>query len=251
MILKPAADCRWEGQGEGGARRTLGRDGAHAAPSPLVAARLRRRRDGWRQLAAHEPRGTNPSRWRVSRGTTAPLDRPTRSPRSSSTPPRWGSASARRSSQVFLRLGGRAWSLRRWAIVLGFVTVVAAFLVFVLRPQLFPAGRPPGRRRGAAGAAALPPRGPVGGPGRRLQRRPHAAAVLANERRLALRDRSRHVTPTGSAAETRRTTPSAEAIARRLADGLGVHGTTTPRPTRRRGLRGRIFDALVVQPDDR
>ena len=35
------------------------------------------------------------------------------------------------------------WSLRRWGIVIGFAAVVAAFMVFVLRPQIVPTDESP------------------------------------------------------------------------------------------------------------
>src|SRR5262245_29899436 len=55
------------------------------------------------------------------------------------------------------------WSLRRWAIVLGFVLVLAAFLVAALRPQFFPEGpaadsATPTQKQTAAVADPLPER---------------------------------------------------------------------------------------------
>lgn len=125
------------------------------------------------------------------------------------------------------------WSLRRWAIVLGFLTVLAAFLVFVLRPQLFPAGP------SAPAAPALKP-APAAAPlAERWEiqvdvyngtRQGNAASSLANEiagmaygiGEVRNADRRNY-------AETRvYYPPGAEAIAQRLASELGVETTALP-----------------------
>ena len=113
------------------------------------------------------------------------------------------------------------WSLRRWAIVLGFLTVLAAFLVFVLRPQLFPAGppAPPPLREAGSGRGTTP--GALGDPGRRLQRHPAGECRLGLANEIAgmaygigeVRNADRR-----NYAETRvYYPPGAEAIAQRLA----------------------------------
>ena len=125
------------------------------------------------------------------------------------------------------------WSLRRWTIVLGFLGVVAAFLVFVLRPQLFPAGPPaptaPAVKPSPA-AVPLPERWEIQVDVYNGTRQGNAASSLANE--IAgmaygigeVRDADRR-----NYAETRvYYPPGAEAIAQRLASELGVKTTALP-----------------------
>ena len=126
------------------------------------------------------------------------------------------------------------WSLRRWAIVLGFVFVVAAFLIAALRPQILP-GSTGGRARGAgdrqpAVAAPLPERWEIQVDVYNGTRRGNAASSLANEiAGLAygigdVKDADRR-----NYAETSvYYPPGAEAVARRLADELGVGITALP-----------------------
>ena len=125
------------------------------------------------------------------------------------------------------------WSLRRWAIVLGFLTVVAAFLVFVLGPQLFPAGPPapaaPAVKPSPA-AVPLPERWEIQVDVYNGTRQGNAASSLANEiagmaygiGEVRNADRRNY-------AETRvYYPPGAEAIAQRLASELGVETTALP-----------------------
>ena len=126
------------------------------------------------------------------------------------------------------------WSLRRWAIVLGFVAVVAAFLVFVLRPQVFPAGAPalppPSAASQPAAAPPLPSRWEIQVDVYNGTRQGNAAASLANEvAGLAYRIGEVRNADRRTYAETRvYYPPGAEAIAQRLADELGVGTAALP-----------------------
>ena len=125
------------------------------------------------------------------------------------------------------------WSLRRWAIVLGFLTVVAAFLVFVLRPQLFPAGPPtpaaPAAKPSPA-AVPLPERWEIQVDVYNGTRQGNAASSLANEiAGMAYRIGEVRNADRRNYAETRvYYPPGAEAIAQRLASELGVETTALP-----------------------
>jgi LytR cell envelope-related transcriptional attenuator len=125
------------------------------------------------------------------------------------------------------------WSLRRWAIVLGFVIVVAAFLIAALRPQFFPAtpaATPEAQVQKPAAAAPLPERWEIQVDVYNGTRRGNAASSLANEiAGLAygigdVKDADRR-----NYAETSVFyPPGGEAVARRLADELGVGITALP-----------------------
>jgi cytoskeletal protein RodZ len=126
------------------------------------------------------------------------------------------------------------WSLRRWAIVLGFVAVLAVFLVFALRPQLFPAGPTSAPAVSAApqatAAAPLPERWEIQVDVYNGTRQGSAASSLANEiagmaygiGEVRNADR-RNYAETGVYYP-----PGAEAIAQRLAAELGVETTALP-----------------------
>jgi transcriptional regulator with XRE-family HTH domain len=128
------------------------------------------------------------------------------------------------------------WSLRRWAIVLGFVTAVSALMLFVARPELFraePAPPPPPAAPQASAEPAAPPlpeRWEIQVDVYNGTRRGNAAASMANEiAGLAYRigavgnaDR-RTYTETGVYYP-----PGGEAIAARLAEELGVGTTALP-----------------------
>jgi cytoskeletal protein RodZ len=127
-----------------------------------------------------------------------------------------------------------SWSLRRWAIVLGFIAAVAAFLVFVLRPQVFPADptqvpTAPAAQQPPA-AVSLPERWEIQVDVYNGTQRGNAAASLANEiAGLAYRIGEVKNADRRSYAQTRvYYPPGAEAIAERLAVELGVD--TTPLP---------------------
>ena len=126
------------------------------------------------------------------------------------------------------------WSLRRWAIIVGFAAVVAAFLVFVLRPQILPADAPSAPVAPVTTPTAAPPQLPERW---EIQvdvyngtRRGNAASGLANEiAGLAygigeVKDADRR-----NYTETRvYYPPDGEAVAQRLADELGVGTTALP-----------------------
>lgn len=126
------------------------------------------------------------------------------------------------------------WSLRRWAIVLGFVAVVAAFLVFVLRPQIFPVAPPPAPAapvtKPAAAAPPLPERWEIQVDVYNGTRRGNAASGLANEiAGLAYGIGEVRNADRRNYAETRvYYPPGGEAVAQRLADELGVGITALP-----------------------
>ena len=126
------------------------------------------------------------------------------------------------------------WSLRRWAIVVGFAAVVAAFLVFVLRPQVFPADTPSAPvapvTKPAAAAPQLPERWEIQVDVYNGTRRGNAASGLANEiAGLAygigeVKDADRR-----NYTETRvYYPPGGEAVAQRLAEELGVGTAALP-----------------------
>jgi hypothetical protein len=126
------------------------------------------------------------------------------------------------------------WSLRRWAIVLGFVAVVAAFLVFVLRPQIFPVAPPPAPAapvtKPAAAAPPLAERWEIQVDVYNGTRRGNAASGLANEiAGLAYGIGEVRNADRRNYAETRvYYPPGGEAVAQRLADELGVGITALP-----------------------
>jgi hypothetical protein len=124
------------------------------------------------------------------------------------------------------------WSLRRWAIVLGFVAVVAAFMIFVLRPQLLPVEPPPAPTAPVTKPTAvpLPERWEIQVDVYNGSRRGNAASSLANEiAGLAYRIGEMRNADRRTYAETSvYYPPGGEAIARRLAGELGVGVTALP-----------------------
>lgn len=126
------------------------------------------------------------------------------------------------------------WSLRRWGIVLGFVAVVAAFLVFVLRPQILPADEPAAPvapvTKSAAAAPPLPERWEIQVDVYNGTRQGNAASGLANEiAGLAYGIGEVRNADRRTYAETRvYYPPGGEAVAQRLADELGVGITALP-----------------------
>jgi hypothetical protein len=126
------------------------------------------------------------------------------------------------------------WSLRRWAIVLGFVGVLAAFIVFVLRPQIFPVTTPsaptaPAPAQSTA-PATLPERWEIQVDVYNGTRKGNAASSLANEiAGMAYAIGDVRNADRRNYAETRvYYPPGAEAIAKRLAGELGVTTTALP-----------------------
>ena len=207
---------------------------AHAASSPLVAARLRRRLT-LEEAAAHA--GLD-----VDDVKSLEESRTYRFP---------STADAIAATVVYVSALGiterearelaglpvasvvERWSLRRWGIVLGFVAVVAAFLVFALRPQFFPA-EPPTTAAPAtkptATAAPLPERWEIQVDVYNGTRRGNAASALANEiAGLAYGIGDVRNADRRNYTETRvYYPPGGEAIARRLAGELGVGTTALP-----------------------
>jgi transcriptional regulator with XRE-family HTH domain len=124
------------------------------------------------------------------------------------------------------------WSLRRWAIVLGFVAVVAAFLVFVLRPQLFPEPPPaqPVTPASSPSAPSLPEPWEIQVDVYNGTRQGSAASSVANEiAGLAYAIGEVRNADRRSYADTRvYYPPGAEAIAQRLADELRVGTAALP-----------------------
>jgi hypothetical protein len=207
---------------------------AHAASSPLVAARLRRRLT-LEEAAAHA--GLD-----VDDVKSLEESRTYRFP---------STADAIAATVVYVSALGiterearelaglpvasvvERWSLRRWGIVLGFVAVVAAFLVFALRPQFFPAEPPapaaPATKPTTA-AAPLAERWEIQVDVYNGTRRGNAASSLANEiAGLAYGIGDVRNADRRNYLETRvYYPPGGEAIARRLAGELGVGTTALP-----------------------
>lgn len=124
------------------------------------------------------------------------------------------------------------WSLRRWAIVLGFVVALSALMIFVLRPQFLPA-KPPAAPPAPAtqpAAAPLPERWEIQVDVYNGTARGNAAAGIANEiAGLAYR-----IGDVGNATQLNYVDtrvyypPGAEAIADRLAGEIGVGTSALP-----------------------
>jgi transcriptional regulator with XRE-family HTH domain len=123
------------------------------------------------------------------------------------------------------------WSLRRWAIVLGFVAALAALMIFVLRPQFLPA-EPPAPPAPAAqpAAAPLPERWEIQVDVYNGTTQGNAAAGIANEiAGLAYRIADVRNASQRNYVDTRvYYPPGAEAIAERLAGEIGVQTTALP-----------------------
>jgi transcriptional regulator with XRE-family HTH domain len=206
---------------------------AHAAQSPLVAARLRRR------LTLEEA------------AARASLDEDTvKSLEESKTYVFPSTADAIAAAVVYASALGiterearelaglpvetfaERWSLRRWAIVLGFTLALAGFMVFVLRPQFFPAepAPPPAAATRPAAVVQLPERWEIQVDVYNGTRVGSAAAGLANEiAGLAYRIGELGNADRRTYAETRvYYAPGGEAIAERLAQELGVETTALP-----------------------
>ena len=123
------------------------------------------------------------------------------------------------------------WSLRRWAIVLGFVVALAALMIFVLRPQFVPAEPPaPPAPPAQAVTVPLPERWEIQVDVYNGTARGNAAAGIANQiAGLAYR-----IGDVGNATQRNYVAtrvyypPGAEAIAERLAGEIGVGTTALP-----------------------
>jgi transcriptional regulator with XRE-family HTH domain len=127
------------------------------------------------------------------------------------------------------------WSLRRWAIVLGFVATLAALMIFVFRPEVFPADAP--RPAPAAVAKPAAPAAPPLPEPWEIQvdvyngtAQGNAAAGIANEiAGLAYRIGAVRNATQRNYVDTRvYYPPGGEAIAQRLAGEIGVGTTALP-----------------------
>jgi hypothetical protein len=209
---------------------------AHVSTSPFVAARLRRRLTleeaaARAELDVDEVKSLEESRTYVFPSTAAAIAAAVVYAASLGITPR----EARELAGLPADSIAERWSLRRWLYVFGFVGTVAALVVFVFRPQVFPAEAPP-PAPAAAEKPAAPPAPPLPRPWE-IQvdvfngtKRGNAASGLAN--RIAglayaigdVRNAKRHDYP-----KTRvYYPPGAEAIAARLADELGVTTAALP-----------------------
>ncbi len=125
------------------------------------------------------------------------------------------------------------WSLRRWAIVLAFVAALAALMIFVLRPQFFPAAppaAPAALAKKPAVAPPLPERWEIQVDVYNGTRRGNAASGVANE--IAGLAYGIGDVKNADRRNYRATRvyypPGAEAIAGRLAEELGVGTAALP-----------------------
>jgi LytR cell envelope-related transcriptional attenuator/Helix-turn-helix domain len=206
---------------------------AHAASSPLVTARLRRRLTldeaaALTSLHVDEIRSLEESRtYRFESATDAIAATVVYASALGIT-----EREARELAGLPVESVVERWSLRRWAIVLGFVAVIAAFMIFVLRPQLLPTDPPPAPAAPATkpAVAPLPERWEIQVDIYNGSRLGNAASSLANEiAGLAYgigdvrnADRRNYVETSVYYP------PGGEAIARRLAGELGVGVTALP-----------------------
>ena len=206
---------------------------AHVASSPLVTARLRRRLSleeaaALTSLDVDEIRSLEESRtYRFQTATDAIAATVVYASALGIT-----DREARELAGLPVESVLERWSLRRWAIVLGFVAVVAAFMIFVLRPQLLPVEPPPAPAAPAATptAAPLAERWEIQVDVYNGSRRGNAASSIANEvagfayRIGDVRNADRRTYTETSVYYP----PGGEAIARRLAGELGVGVTALP-----------------------
>jgi LytR cell envelope-related transcriptional attenuator/Helix-turn-helix domain len=206
---------------------------AHAASSPLVTARLRRRLTldeaaALTSLHVDEIRSLEESRtYRFESATDAIAATVVYASALGIT-----EREARELAGLPVESVVERWSLRRWAIVLGFVAVIAAFMIFVLRPQLLPTDPPqaPAAPATKPAVAPLPERWEIQVDVYNGSRLGNAASSLANEiAGLAYgigdvrnADRRNYVETSVYYP------PGGEAIARRLAGELGVGVTALP-----------------------
>jgi transcriptional regulator with XRE-family HTH domain len=205
---------------------------AHAANSPLVAARLRRRLSleeaaARAHLDVDAVRSLEESRTYRFPSTADAIAAAVVYASALGIGPR----EARELAGLPADSALERWSLRRWLVVLGFIVAAAALAIFVLRPQLFPEQPLPTRP-----AASSPQAKPLPAPWKiRVDvyngtRAGNAASGMAN--RIA--GLAYHI---GEMKNARRSDyretrvyypPGAEEIARRLARELGVKTAALP-----------------------
>jgi transcriptional regulator with XRE-family HTH domain len=207
---------------------------AHAAHSPLVAARLRRRLTleeaaARASLDVDAVKSLEESRTYVFPSTADAIAAAVVYASSLGITER----EARELAGLPVESVVERWSLRRWALVLGFTVAFAALMIFVLRPQFFPESPP---APPAPVAKTVAPAEPLPEPWEiRVDvyngtRTGNAASGMANELAgLAYRIGEVKNADRRTYSETRvYYPPGGEAIAERLADELGVGTTALP-----------------------
>jgi LytR cell envelope-related transcriptional attenuator len=207
---------------------------AHAATSPLIAARMRRR------LTLEEAAAL--TSLEVEDIKSLEESRTYRFPTTAdaiaaavvyASALHIGEREARELAGLPATSAVERWSLRRWTIVLGFLMIVAAFVVFVLRPQVFPSDPPSAPASPVShqlSVAPLPDRWEIQVDVYNGTRQGNAASGLANEiAGLAYGIGEVRNADRRTYAETQvYYPPGAEAIAERLADELGVRTAALP-----------------------
>ena len=207
---------------------------AHAAHSPLVAARLRRRLTieeaaARASLDVDAVKSLEESRTYVFPSTADAITAAVVYASSLGITER----EARELAGLPVESVVERWSLHRWALVLGFTVALAALLIFVLRPQFFPESPP---APPAPVAKTVTPVEPLPEPWE-IQvdvyngtRTGNAASGMANELAgLAYRIGEVKNADRRTYSQTRvYYPPGGEDIAERLADELGVGTTALP-----------------------
>jgi transcriptional regulator with XRE-family HTH domain len=207
---------------------------AHAAHSPLVAARLRRRLSveeaaARASLDVDAVKSLEESRTYVFPSTADAIAKAVVYASSLGITER----EARELAGLPVESVVERWTLRRWALVLGFTAALAALMIFVLRPQFFPESPPAPPApvaKSSAPAEPLPERWEIQVDVYNGTRTGNAASGMANALAgLAYRIGDVRNADRRNYSETRvYYPPDGEAIAERLADELGVGTTALP-----------------------
>jgi LytR cell envelope-related transcriptional attenuator/Helix-turn-helix domain len=207
---------------------------AHAAHSPLVAARLRRRLSveeaaARASLDVDAVKSLEESRTYVFPSTADAIAAAVVYASSLGITER----EARELAGLPFETVVERWSLRRWALVLGFTAALAALMIFVLRPQFFPESPPAPPApvaKNTVPAEPLPERWEIQVDVYNGTRTGNAASGMANALAgLAYRIGDVRNADRRNYSETRvYYPPGGEAIAERLADELGVGTRALP-----------------------
>jgi len=208
---------------------------AHAAHSPLVAARLRRRLTleeaaARASLDVDAVKSLEESRTYVFPSTADAIATAVVYASSLGITER----EARELAGLPVDSVVERWSLQRWALVLGFTVALAALMIFVLRPQFFPdsppAASPAPAAKSTAPAEPLPERWEIRVDVYNGTKTGNAASGMANELAgLAYRIGEVKNADRRTYDETRvYYPPEGEAIGERLADELGVGTIALP-----------------------
>jgi transcriptional regulator with XRE-family HTH domain len=207
---------------------------AHAAHSPLVAARLRRRLSveeaaARASLDVNAVKSLEESRTYVFPSTADAIATAVVYASSLGITER----EARELAGLPFESVVERWSLRRWALVLGFTAALAALMIFVLRPQFFPESPPAPPApvaKTSIPAEPLPERWEIQVDVYNGTRTGNAASGMANALAgLAYRIGDVRNADRRNYSETRvYYPPGGEAIAERLADELDVGTTALP-----------------------